>query len=105
MKNRNSNLVNQWDLIHCGLASIECSDCNSGVWISSFVSVNLHPMRQITFAEWCKTLEQFMQAVDSLNLIMQSKQIDEYMLLPSLWQAMPPADKKTADFFAVEQVK
>jgi hypothetical protein len=53
-------------------------------------------MRQITFAEWCKKLEQFIQAADSFNLIMQSKQIDEYTLLPSLWQAMPPVDKKTA---------
>ncbi len=35
------------------------------------------------------------QAADSFNLITQSKQIDEYTLLPSLWQAMPPADKKT----------
>jgi hypothetical protein len=53
-------------------------------------------MRQITCAEWCKKLKPFMQASDSFNLIMQSKQIDEYMLLPSLWQAMPPGDKKTA---------
>ena len=96
MKKRNSNLVDQWDLIHCGLASIWYSDGNPGVWISSFVSVNLHPMRQITFAEWCKKLEPFMQAADSFNLTMQSKQIDECTLLPSLGQAMPPVDKKTA---------
>ncbi len=37
-----------------------------------------------------------MQAADSFNLIMQSEQIDEYMFLPSLWQAMPPVCKKTA---------
>ncbi len=37
-----------------------------------------------------------MKAADSFNLIMQSKQIDKYTLLPSLWQAMPPVDKKTA---------
>ncbi len=36
-----------------------------------------------------------MQAADSFNLIMQSEQIDEYTLLPSLWQAMPPVEKKT----------
>jgi hypothetical protein len=36
-----------------------------------------------------------MQAADSFNLITQSKQIDEYTLLPSLWQAMPSVDKKT----------
>jgi hypothetical protein len=54
------------------------------------------PMRQIPFAEWCKKLEPFMQAADSFNLITQSKKIDEYVLLPSLRQAMPPVDKKTA---------
>jgi hypothetical protein len=96
MKNRNSNLVDQWDLIHCGLASIQYSDRNRGVWISSFVSVNFHPMRQITYAEWCKNLESFMQAADSFNLIMQSEQTDKYTLLPLLWQVMPPVDKKTA---------
>ena len=37
-----------------------------------------------------------MQAVDSFNLITQSQEIDEYTLLPALWQAMPPVDKKTA---------
>jgi hypothetical protein len=49
MKNRNSNLVDQWDLIHCEIASIWYSDCNPGVLISSIVSVNLHPMRQTPF--------------------------------------------------------
>jgi hypothetical protein len=71
MKNRNSNLVDQWDLIHRGLATIWYSDCNPGVWISSFVSVNYHPMRQIPFSEWCKKLDPFMQAADSFNLITQ----------------------------------
>jgi hypothetical protein len=76
------------DIIQCGLASIWHSDGNPGVWLSSFVSVILQPMRQIPFAEWCKKLEPFMQAADSFNLITESKQVYEYMLLPSLWQAM-----------------
>jgi hypothetical protein len=50
----------------------------------------------IPFADWCKTLEPFMQAADSFNLITQSQEIDEYTLLPALWQAMSPVDKKTA---------
>jgi hypothetical protein len=50
----------------------------------------------IPFADWCKKLEPFMQAADSFNLITQSQEIDEYTLLPALWQAMPPVDKKTA---------
>ncbi len=36
-----------------------------------------------------------MQAAVSFNLIAQSKNFDEYLLLPSLWQAIPPVDKKT----------
>ncbi len=43
-----------------------------------------------------------MQAADSFNLITQSKQIDEYVLLLSLWQAMPPVDKKTAVAIVVQ---
>jgi len=41
-------------------------------------------------------LESFMQAADFFNLITQSQEIDEYTLLPALWQAMPPVDKKTS---------
>ena len=37
-----------------------------------------------------------MQAADSSNLITQSQEIGEYTLLPALWQAMLPVDKKTA---------
>jgi hypothetical protein len=50
----------------------------------------------IPFADWCKKLEPFMQAADSFNLITQSQEINEYTLLPALWQAMLPVDKKTA---------
>jgi hypothetical protein len=90
VKNRNSNLIDRWDLIHCGVAAVQYTHCNPKVWISSFVSVNLHPMRMIPFADWCKKLEPFMQAADSFNLITQSLEIDEYTLLPALWQAMLP---------------
>jgi len=95
-KKRNSNLICQWDLIHCGVAAVRYTHHNPEVWISSFVSVNLCPMRMIPFADWCKKLEPFMQAADSFNLITQSQEIDEYTLLPALWQVMPPVDKKTA---------
>ena len=90
LKKRSSNLIVQWDLIHCGVAAVRYTHCNPEVWISSFVSVNLRPMRMIPFADWCKKLEPFMQAADSFNLITQSQEIDEYTLLPALWQAMSP---------------
>ena len=95
-KKRNSNLIDQWDLIQCGVAAVRYTNRNPEVWISSFVTVNLHHMRMIPFADWCKKLEPFMQATDSFNLITQSQEIYEYTLLPALWQAMPPVDKKTA---------
>ncbi len=96
MKNRNSNLIDQWDLIHCRVAAVGYTHRNREVLISLFVSVNLHPMRMIPFADWCKKLEPFMQAADSFNLITQSQEINEYTLLPVLWQAVLPVDKKTA---------
>ena len=89
-------MIHQWDLIHCGVAAVRYNSRNPKVWISSFVSVNLHPMKMIPFADWCKKLEPFMQAADSFNLITQSQEFNEYTLLPALWQAMPPVDKKTA---------
>jgi hypothetical protein len=84
LKNRSRNLIDQRDLIHYGVVAIGYTGCNHCVWISLFVSVNLHPMRMISFADWCKKLEPFMQAADSYNLITQSKDIDEYTLLPAL---------------------
>jgi hypothetical protein len=96
LKNRSRNLIAQWDLIHCGIVATRYTGPNPGVWIVLFVSVNLHPMRMISFAGWCKKLEPFMQAANYFNHISKSKDIDEYILLPALWQAMLPADKKTA---------
>jgi hypothetical protein len=52
LKNRSRNLIDQWDLIHCGVAAVRYTGRNPGVRISSFVSVNLHPMRMISFADW-----------------------------------------------------
>jgi hypothetical protein len=52
MKKRNSNLIDQWDLVHCGVAAVRYTHRNPEVWISSFVYVNLHPMRMIPFGDW-----------------------------------------------------
>ena len=84
MKKRNSNLIDQWDLIHCGIAAVQYTCRNPEVWISSFESVNLYPTRMIPFADWCKKLEPFMQATDSFNLITQSQEIYEYIAASTL---------------------
>jgi len=83
-KKRNSNLIDQWDLIHSGVAAIRYTKRNPEVWISSFVTVNLHHMRMIPFADWFKKLEPFMQATNSFNLITQSQEIYEYIAASTL---------------------
>ena len=37
-----------------------------------------------------------MKAVDSFDLVTQSKTIDTYKLLPAYWQAMEPVQKRSA---------
>lgn len=94
---KNSNgFITQWDLIFCGLNAINITKKNPDIWINSFIAVNLHPRHQIPFADWCKKIEPFMKAADSFDLVTQSKTIDTYKLLPAYWQAMEPAQKRSA---------
>ena len=96
MKGKGKNMIDQWDLVLCGTQAVRYSHRHPEVWIESFKSVNLHPRFQIPFSEWCKKLEPFMMAADSFDLFTQSKDVDEYTLLPTFWQAMPTEEKKAA---------
>jgi hypothetical protein len=96
MKGKGKNIFDQWDLVLCGTQAVRYSHRHPEVWIESFKSVNLHPRFQIPFSEWCKKLEPFMMAANSFDLFTQSKDVDEYTLLPTFWQAMPTEEKKAA---------
>ena len=66
----------------------------TGIWINSFKAVNLHPVEQLPFKEWCHKIDPFMQAANSFDLVTQSNDVDTYLLLTAFWQAMSPAEKR-----------
>ena len=90
------NIIDQWGLIHCGMAAVCHTARHPEIWEKSFIAVNLHPKHMLPFKDWCKKIEPFMQASDSFDLVTQEQEIDEYTLLPSYWHAMTPAEKRVA---------
>jgi hypothetical protein len=89
--------VDQWSLVHTGLAAICFTKEHPAIWENSFIAVNLHPnpVYRLSFEDWCKKIEPHMQAADSFDLTTHNK-VDEYLLLPAMWQAMSSEDKKKA---------
>jgi hypothetical protein len=98
MKDRshNRNLVDQYALVHCGLAAVRKTKQNPDIWHKSFVATNTKPDEMMEFTEWCKKAEGHLQGSDSYDLIQQNMNVDKYTLLPPLWQAMLPAEKRKA---------
>ena len=93
----NSCITDQWGLLQCGLAAVRHTGRTPSLWINSFKAVNLLPSNQISFEDWCKKIAPFMQASDSFDLVTQDEvDVDLYLLLPALWQAMSTADKTEA---------
>ena len=91
----NCNIIDQWALCCCGLASVRHTARHPGIWEGSFIAVNIHPSKRVSFELWCKRIEKFMQASDGFDLVTQKDNaLDEYTLLPSLWQAMLPQEKR-----------
>jgi len=86
-------VVDQWGLVHCGLAAVRHTKENPDIWIKSFRAVNLDPTCSIPFLEWCKKIEGFLHAGDSFK---SDGDIDEYLYLPVFWHAMLPDEKKQA---------
>ena len=94
-------IVDQWGLVHSGLAAVRNTKENPEIWINSFRAVNLDPTHQIPFLDWIKKIESFIQSGDSFKSN-ETNVIDEYLYLPSFWHAMLPEEKKQA-FAVVER--
>ena len=90
-----NNFVDQWSLIHVGLAAVRYTTDNHDLWVNLFIAVNLHPKYMLAFQEWCINIDPFMQSYDSFHLVTQSN-IDMYSLLPLLWQVITLYDKGKA---------
>jgi hypothetical protein len=41
-KGKNKNMVDQWDILLCGLTAIQYTTSHPEIWMNSFISVNLH---------------------------------------------------------------
>ena len=90
-----NRFVGQWSLVHVGLGAVRYTGEHPELWINSFIAVNLHPKHMLSFEDWCKKVSPFMQASDSFHLVNQDK-VDEYQLLPLMWQTMSSEDKRMA---------
>ena len=90
-----NRFVDQWSLIHVGMAAVRYTGMHPELWVNSFIAVNLHPRHMLSFKKWCEKITPFLQAADCFDLITQDK-VDEYQLLPLSWQAMPSEHKQLA---------
>ena len=90
-----NRFVDQWSLVHVGMAAVRYTKEHPELWVNSFIAVNLHPRHMLSFEDWCKKIAPFMHASDSFNLVVQDN-VDEYQLLPLMWQSMSSEEKRTA---------
>lgn len=85
-------VIDQWQLIHVGLYAVRA--CSSEVWSASFKAVNLHPKFRLSFAEWCKKIDHFLQAGQTFH--QPSSAHDVFALLPAFWRGMTAVDRRAA---------
>ena len=45
----NSDITNQWGLLHCGFAAVRHTTMHPQLWVNSFIAVNLNPIERIVF--------------------------------------------------------
>jgi hypothetical protein len=82
-------IVDQWGLVHVGLACVR--ECTPEIWQTSFRRVNLDPKTRLSFAAWCEKIGHYLQGGD---LFKPMDSDDTYALLPAFWQGMLPAEKR-----------
>ena len=81
-------VVDQWGLIHVGLAAVRA--CEARTWIASFIACNLNPLHRISFGEWCIKISSFLEGGQSFK---DPGPIDKYAMLPPYWHGMIPEEK------------
>ena len=83
--------IDGWALMHVALAAVRELDADS--WIYSFDKVNLKPSTRVSFAEWTKRIEHYIQGSESFKSEIVR---DPYALLSPFWHGMAPDEKKLA---------
>jgi len=92
----NSNLLDQRDLVCTGMAAVRKSRDDPRVWESSFKATNTKPTDMLPFGDWIKSIQGYLTASDSYDLVQHYGAVDKYSLLPPFWQAMEPEKKRLA---------
>ena len=82
-------VLDQWQLVHVGLAAVR--SVAPEIWIESFKAVNLNPRYRLEFPDWCKKISTDLEAGQQFKL---ETSVDIYSILPPVWLAMEPAEKK-----------
>jgi hypothetical protein len=85
----NKGVVDQWGLVHVGLFAIRA--LKAGTWTNSFQACNMDPLTSLSFPQWCKKIEHFIQAGQSFKT---EGPLNTYALLPSFWHGMTVEERK-----------
>jgi hypothetical protein len=81
-------VLSQWSLVHVGLYAIRGTKRDT--WTRSFDACNLDPRTRVSFGDWTKRIECFLQAGESFK----AEAVDTYLLLPSFWHGMKPDERR-----------
>ena len=88
--------MDQYGLIHCGLAAIKHTKERLWIWTNSFKACNLDPEAQVEFDVWIGKISQFLQGGDTFKRDRERNAFDGYKLLPPFWHAMNTEEKSLA---------
>ena len=91
-KQVNKGVIDQWQLIHAGLYAVR--NTTPETWTNSFRACNMDPRVKIAFPAWCEKIKDTLQAGDTFKK--EKIESDPYILLPSMWHGMEPAEKQSA---------
>lgn len=84
--------VDQWQLVHVGLMAVREGVENPDMWINAAKKVNLHPKFRQPFSAWLEKIAHFLEGGKTFKL--EPYSTDIYPLLPPLWHAMSPHQKR-----------
>ena len=65
------------------------------MWTVSFDACNLYPRTRVTFIDWCKRIDHFLQAGQEFKIETEAM-LEKYSYFPSFWHSMSPVKKKAA---------
>jgi hypothetical protein len=89
-KQLNKGVVDQWGLVHIGLAAVR--ETKPETWTASFQACNMDPRNQLSFADWCTKISPALMAGQKFKK--ETANDDPCLLLPALWHGMTPAEKR-----------